>query len=91
MKKIHYSTQYKKDIKRYANRNDLLEALLEILRMLERNIPIPPNYYPHKLKGKYKGCWECHIHSNFLLIWIDENTGDIYLERIGTHSELFGR
>ena len=39
------------------------------------------------LKGQYKGCMECHIGNDFLLIWID---GDIIdLVRIGSHSELF--
>ncbi len=91
MREIRYSTQYKKDIKRYANRQDMLDALLEVVRMLEQGMPIPANYFPHRLKGKYKGCWECHVHSNFLLIWIDENAGVVWLERLGTHSELFGK
>ncbi|MGM9738449.1 MAG: type II toxin-antitoxin system mRNA interferase toxin, RelE/StbE family [Candidatus Cryptobacteroides sp.] len=33
---------------------------------------------------------ECHIQSDFLLIWIDEENQVIRLVRIGTHSELFG-
>jgi mRNA interferase YafQ len=90
MRVIHYSTQYKKDIRRYANRQDMLDALYEVVKMLEKGEPIPAKYSPHKLKGKLKGCWECHVHSNFLLIWIDEGTGDVWLERIGTHHELFG-
>ena len=40
------------------------------------------------LKGQYKGCMECHIEGDFLLIWIDEDA--ISLVRLGSHSELFG-
>lgn len=44
-------------------------------------------YRPHFLSGEYKGCMECHVGNDFLLIWIDSD--DIYIERVGTHSELF--
>ena len=32
---------------------------------------------------------ECHIGSDFLLIWIDEKEDVIKLVRLGSHSELF--
>ncbi len=32
---------------------------------------------------------ECHVESDFLLIWIDEETDVIEIVRIGSHSELF--
>ena len=41
------------------------------------------------LKGEYKGCMECHIEGDFLLIWIDGEIIDLL--RIGSHSELFGK
>ena len=41
------------------------------------------------LQGKYKGCLECHIEGDFLLIWIDEERDIIELVRLGSHSELF--
>ena len=41
------------------------------------------------LVGNYKGYMECHIESDFLLIWIDENKNIIKLIRMGSHSELF--
>ena len=91
MRIIRYSTQYKKDIKRYANQDDKLDALLEILKYLQEGKAIPTQYRPHPLKGKYKGCWECHIQSDFLLIWIDKESDTVWLERLGTHHELFGK
>ena len=51
--------------------------------------PIPEAYRPHMLHGEYKGCMECHIEGDFLLIWIDEETETIELVRLGSHSELF--
>ena len=41
MKQIFPTTQYKKDLKRYANQRKKMEALLEILRCLANEEPIP--------------------------------------------------
>ena len=90
MKKIVPSTKYKKDLKRYANNPKKLEALGEVIDMLANEQPIPAEYKPHPLVGDYKGCMECHIQGDFLLIWVDPNTDVIELVRLGSHSELFG-
>lgn len=42
-----------------------------------------------KLSGNWGGFQECHIQSDWLLIYrIDGN--DLYLTRTGTHSDLLG-
>lgn len=89
MKIITYSRQFKKDFKRYRNDRPKVEKLLEVFRMLENEIPLPESFKLHKLIGNYKGCWECHIDGDFLLIWIDETSNMIKLVRLGSHSELF--
>lgn len=89
MKQIIPTTQFKKDIKRYAKHRHKMEALLEILRCLANEEPIPANRRPHLLSGQYQGCMECHIGGDFLLIWIDDEI--ISLVRLGSHSELFGK
>jgi mRNA interferase YafQ len=50
---------------------------------------LPAELKAHKLTGKYKGCMECHIEGDFLLIWFDEDSNFIDIIRIGSHSELF--
>lgn len=90
MKSFKTSTQYRKDLKRYKNKPSKLKALKEVLELLKNEQSIPPEYYPHILQGEYKGCMECHIQGDFLLIWIDEVNDIIELVRLGSHSELFG-
>jgi mRNA interferase YafQ len=90
MKKIFPSSQYKKDYKRYRHNPRKVAALREVIEMLENEQPIPKQYLPHMLTGRYKGCMECHIEGDFLLIWIDEQRNIIELVRLGSHSELFG-
>lgn len=89
MKILHPTTQYKKDLKRIRNNPKRAAALQEFLFMLEHEIPIPEKYTPHLLVGNYGGCMECHIGSDFLLIWFDYQTDQIDLVRLGSHSELF--
>lgn len=89
MKDLQPTTQYRKDLKRYKNQPKKLDALKEVLRMLQNEQPIPAEYKPHMLLGQYKGCMECHIQGDFLLIWFDEERDIIELVRLGTHSELF--
>lgn len=91
MKRLKPSTQYKKDLKKIRNNHNKAEALLKVLHLLENELEIPSEYNPHILTGDYKGCMECHIQGDFLLIWIDETADEIYLVRLGSHSELFGK
>lgn len=91
MKTLHPSSQYKKDLKRIRNNPKKAADLLEVLRMLENEIEIPESYKPHMLTGDYAGCMECHIQGDFLLIWLDPETNQIDLVRLGSHSELFGK
>ena len=89
MKTLKPSTQYKKDLKRIRNNPKKAAALLKVLHLLEHESAIPEEYNPHMLTGDYQGCMECHIQGDFLLIWIDSDTNEIYLVRLGSHSELF--
>ncbi|MEO8149180.1 MAG: type II toxin-antitoxin system YafQ family toxin [Bacteroidia bacterium] len=47
-------------------------------------------YKAHKLRGNYTGFLECHIQSDWLLIWrSDDRNREIHLTRTGSHSDLF--
>ena len=91
MRMLRYSTQFKKDFKRYRNNPVKLGKLLEFLRILEKGDNIPQHYKPHILTGNYKDCMECHIEGDFLLIWFDEDNETVVILRLGSHSELFGK
>ncbi|MCL1615126.1 type II toxin-antitoxin system YafQ family toxin [Bacteroides sp. ET71] len=89
MKTVRFSSQFKKDFKRFRNQPRKVERLLQVVRMLENEEPIPQEMKPHMLTGNYSGCMECHIESDYLLIWMDEAEQVIKLLRLGSHSELF--
>lgn len=89
MKTLKQTSQFKKDLKRIQNNPKNISSLEAVLRILSETGTIPKEYKPHLLSGDYKGYMECHIESDFLLIWIDENIDLIKLVRLGSHSELF--
>ena len=89
MWEIVYSTKFKKDLKRYKNQPERINALKTVLKQLKEQGSVNAVYKPHMLTGEFKDCMECHVQSDFLLIWIDAMHHQIKLVRLGTHSELF--
>lgn len=55
-KKLHPTSQYKKDLKRYLNQPKKLEALRLVLVSLENGEPIPEENFPHPLHHDFEGC-----------------------------------
>lgn len=89
MNTLKLTSQFKKDLKRYKHKPEVIDKLEEILKLLVNNLPIPEANRPHVLTGNYRGYMECHVESDTLLIWWDKEAGVIKLVRFGTHSELF--
>ena len=46
-----------------------MELLKTAIRKLEADGQLPDTFRPHKLTGIYANCWECHLKSDWLLIW----------------------
>ena len=90
MREVRYSSKAKKDLKKYHNNAEKMRKLYAVLNFLARDLQLPAIYKAHKLIGDYGGCLECHIESDFLLVWIDEDKNIIEIVRLGSHSELFG-
>ncbi len=89
MNTLRLTSQFKKDLKRYKNKAEIIDKLEEILKLLVYGKPIPKENRPHVLTGNYKGYMECHVENDTLLIWWDKEIGIIKLVRFGSHSELF--
>ena len=90
MRKIFFTTQYKKDLKLALRRNLPEEKLNEIIKMLAMDVVLPESNLDHPLKGQYKGCRECHIQPDWLLVYSKEDKVNLLsLVRTGTHSDLF--
>lgn len=90
--KLSVTSRFKKNAKLCKKRNLPMDALWEAVGILIENGALPPQYLPHMLSGKYKGCWECHIQPDWLLVWKQDDTElTLLLTNTGTHSDLFKR
>jgi len=83
-----YTRQFEKDVKRCKRRGKNLEKFRILAKTLLSDEPLDPIHRDHKLAGNYLGRRDCHIESDWVLIYkID---GDkLIFERMGTHSDLF--
>lgn len=90
MYNIVLTSLFKKDLKTMKKRGYNLSLMNNVIDTLSLGLPLPEKYKDHNLIGNYKGCRECHITSDWLLIYeISDNELILYLTRTGTHSDLF--
>lgn len=90
MLKIKYNAQFKKDYKKIIKRGYNPQLLENVLEILITNKSLPAKYNDHNLLGEYHDCRECHITSDWLLIYkINKTELTLILTRTGTHSDLF--
>jgi len=83
-----YTRQFERDVKRMGKRGKNMEKLKIIVRAIVDEEPIDPIHRDRKLLGDWQGRRECHIESDWLLIYKQEENTVIF-ERTGTHADLF--
>ena len=59
-----------------------------MLLLIDNEGELPTEYRDHPLTGDWRGCRECHISGDFLLIY-KKNEPTVVFVRTGTHTELF--
>lgn len=87
---IRFTSQFKKDLKLAKKQGKDIEKLFEVVEKLANGEMLEAKYRDHNLIGNYKGCRECHIESDWLLVYeIIDDVLVLLLYRIGSHSDLF--
>lgn len=90
MYSIRPTTRFQKDLKRAEKRGYEIPLLTEVIKKLASGEKLPRQYKDHMLTGDYKGCRECHITPDWLLVYeIDGVDLILYLTRTGTHGDIF--
>lgn len=88
MKLVIQTSQFKKDIRRLKKRGKDLEKLGDVVRLLAADESLEEKHRDHALIGKWVGSRDCHVEPDWILIYRNESES-LYLERSGSHSDLF--
>lgn len=87
---VRFTSQFKKDLKLAKKQGRDTEKLFAVIEQLADGQPLEEKHRDHALTGNYKGCRECHVEPDWLLIYeIDNGILVLMLYRVGSHSELF--
>ena len=87
--KVNMTSRFKKDYKLSMKRGLDIALLDDIIKMLADDIKLHEKNKDHDLTGNWKGFRECHVLSDWLLVYKKEKDKMILLlTRTGTHSDL---
>lgn len=88
---VKETTQFRRDVKAMRKRGMNIGLLEVAIDILARGECLPSTYRDHPLDGKYKGCRECHIEPDWILIYrYEEDALVLRALRTGTHRDTLG-
>ena len=91
MYEIRFTAKMRRDAKRMAKRGKDISKLTTCLALLASGAKLPVTYRDHPLTGNYSGNRECHLESDWLLIYrIHQENLILVATETGTHADLFG-
>lgn len=91
MRTIERTNQFKRDYKRELkgpHRATLNNDFIEAVTLLANDLPLPEQCRDHALIGDWKDFRDCHIRPDLVLIYSKPGNENLWLVRIGSHSEL---
>lgn len=83
-----FTRRFEKDLKTAGRRGKNIEKFKIIAHTLLAGRRLDPIHRDHRLLGNYAGRRDCHIESDWILIYKIDGQRLIF-ERMGTHSDLF--
>lgn len=91
---VLYSNEFKKNLKKILKQGKKLEKLDKVIKKLANKEILETKYKDHALYDdkKFKGCRDCHIEPDWLLIYkyLDDELV-LLLVSTGSHSEVLGK
>jgi len=87
---VKLTNRFTKDYKLMEKRNLDMSLLDQVIAKLAQGVPLPASHRDHALTGNFAGHRECHVASDWLLIYrIEADVLVLTLTRTGSHSDLF--
>jgi mRNA interferase YafQ len=97
MRVVDWATEFKRDFRRAAKTFGppaVQDALNDAFKYLQTDEPLPERFRDHPLGGQWKGCRDCHVFPDLVLIYTKFGPldgGVLFLMRLDSHSDLFGK
>ena len=89
MNSIFQTSQFRKDFKKIRRRGKDIGKLECVIKVILAGDPLEERHHDHPLGGQWTGSRDCHVEPDWVLIYrVDADC--LYLERTGSHSDLFG-
>ena len=82
------TTRFERDVKRMRKRGADMERFRAVVEVLCSRRPLPAEFRDHALSGAWKGCRDCHVAPDWVLIY-ERIENNLILYRTGTHSDVF--
>lgn len=79
---LRITNRFKKDVKKVERQRKPMAELGEVIERLRKEEPLAPHHRDHLLTGNYLNHRECHVASDWLLIYKIED-GFLVLMRTG--------
>ena len=86
---VEQTNLFKRQVKLAQKRGKDINKLKIVIQQLAQNNSLSTEYRDHKLIGNFGGCRECHIESDWLIIYRLTDDGVLELIETGAHSDLF--
>lgn len=87
---VKFTSQFKKDLKLARKQGKDIDRLYAVIEKLADEKPLAQKYRDHELGGNFKGCRECHVEPDWLLVYeLMDDILVLMLYRVGSHSTLF--
>jgi len=90
MLKPIFTGPFKRERKLMKKRRMDINKLTKVMDMIINEQPLPPERENHRLHGRWKTLFECHIQGDWVLIYgIDHAAREVTFHHTGSHSDMF--
>lgn len=80
-------SKFKREYRRAMHRGKKIEKLDKVIQLLVEGRTLDSRFKDHALTGNWKGCRDCHIEPDWILIYQIKGN-ELILRRTGSHSDL---
>lgn len=89
--RVFQTTRFRKSLKKMLARGKDGSKLEAVVAKLAHGEPLPPQNRDHSLSGDLAGLRDCHIESDWVLLYFYRDSGELVLTLTDTdtHSDLF--